>query len=119
MAPNFPHKVTITTPGPPRHDPVTHNELPGTPTVLLSRAYLAARPVTELRSQFEVTATQSTTVSMFDLLLPPGTPIKPTSEVTDEAGLDYVVMGKPVSRPHRHPQFVAASLRLISDLQRS
>jgi hypothetical protein len=75
--------------------------------------------VTELRSQFEVTAGQNTTVSMFDLLLPPGTPIHPNSEVTDEAGLDYVVMGKPVSRPHKHPVFVAASLRLISDLQRS
>lgn len=98
---------------------MTHNELPGAPTVLQTRAYLAARPVTELRSQFEVTAGQNTTVSMFDLLLPAGTPIQSNSSVTDEAGLDYVVMGRPVSRPHRNPVFVAASLRLISDLQRS
>lgn len=117
MQPSFPHKVTVSTPGAPRVDPTTHNHLPGMPTVVQTRAYLAARPVTELRSQFELTAQQDTTVSQFDLLLPAGTVLTSASEVVDEAGLKYLVSGKPVTRPHRNPRFVAASLRLVSDLQ--
>jgi hypothetical protein len=91
--------------------------LPGPAVTVTSPAYLAARPVTELRSQFELTAQQNTTVSQFDLLLPPGSPITSKTKVTDENGRDYIVSGNPVSRPHRNPQFMAASLRLISDLQ--
>lgn len=118
MGPSFPHQVTIKTPGSPRTDPVTRNQIPGAATTATSRAYLAARPVSELRAQFEVAAEQSTTVGMYDLMLPPGTVLTTDSIIRDEAGMSYVVSGRPVSRPHRNPRYVAASVRLISDLQR-
>lgn len=63
-------------------------------------------------------ATQNTTISLWTLLVPPGTVLTSASTFTDEAGRKYVVVGQPADRPDFPPyQFRAAPARLISDMQ--
>lgn len=124
--PRFPHPVVISTPGPPRTDPVTRNDLPGTPTTVAARAYLAQSPVGEVTGSSELNAQQHTTLSRYTMLVPPGTVLTADSTVTDvdgvldAPGLRYEVVGRPAKRSsllQRRAVFVAASLKLISDLQ--
>lgn len=124
--PKFPHRVVITTPGVPTIDPVTGNELPGTPTVVETTAYLAQRPVAEVAGSSELKAQQHTTVSSYTMLARPGTVLTDDSDVTDvdgvldAPGLRYAVGGRPATRNsllHRKTVYRAASLKLISDLQ--
>lgn len=124
--PKFPHRVVIKTPGPPRIDPVTGNELPGTPTTVGTSAYLAQRPVAEVSGSSELAAQQDTTLSDYTILVPPGTVLTSKSVVTDvdgvldDPGLTYQVSGRPAQRTSllRHRVvYRAATLKLISDLQ--
>lgn len=111
--------VTIRTPGPPTQDPVSGNEVPGAVQVVPSRAYLSQSPVGDIGSQLEILATQNTTISLWTLLVPKGTVLTSASIVDDSSGRRFQVVGQPADRPNRHPQFRAAALRLISDLQTS
>lgn len=115
--PRMQHLVTIETPGSPYVDPETGNSRPGLPTTAQTRAYLSQRPVADIGSQIELLATQSTTVSLWTLLVPKGTVLTADSRVTDENGHRFEVAGEPANRPTHRPQFRAAALRLISDMQ--
>ena len=124
--PRFPHRVVISTPGPPRVDPVTRNLLPGTPTTVATKAYLAQNPVAEVTGGSELAVEQHTTLSRYTLLLPAGTTLTADSTVTDvdgavdAPGLTYAVTGRPATRTslrQRRKVYVAATLKLISDLQ--
>jgi hypothetical protein len=124
--PKFPHRVVISTPGAPRTDPQTRNQLPGTPTPVQAMAYLAQSPVAEVAGGSEVNDHQTTTLSRYTMLVPPGTVLTSESRVTDvdgaldAPGLRYEVVGRPAKRTslmQRRAVFIAASLKLISDLQ--
>jgi hypothetical protein len=68
-------------------------------------------------SQNENTATQHTTLSRWSFLCPLDVPLTPDSEVVDETGAVYRVIGQPAARPDHRPQWRAAALHLISDMQ--
>lgn len=83
-----------------------------------TRAWLAQRGVEHFGTQIELAAQQTTDVSLWSLLLPISVPITSESTVEDEAGHKFVVVGRPAERPYpARPQWRAASLRLISDMQ--
>ena len=124
--PKFPHRVVISTPGPPRTDPVTRNQLPGIPLAVPSRANLAQAPVAEVSGTTEINVAQHTTLSRYTMLVPAGTVLTSDSTVTDvdgaldAPGLRYEVVGRPAKRfslMRRRVVYVAASLKLVSDLQ--
>lgn len=117
MRPKMPQQVTITTPPDPIIDPTTGLEIrPQSPPVT-SPARLSQRPVAELGSQVELRANQDTTISLWTLLVPAETVLTSRSTITDEAGRRFEVIGDPADRPNHRPQFRAAALRLISDMQ--
>lgn len=75
-------------------------------------------PVGNVSQASEQRAGQDTTISQWTLLVPPNTTIASGSEVTDLAtGRTWVVEGNPAGRPDHRPKFMAAALRLISDMQ--
>lgn len=129
--PHYPHRVRISTPEPPTDppavDPVTGNEVPGTPVVVETRAWMAQRPVAVLASAAELNATQDTVISLATILVPPGTALTADSTVVDVDGVVngqpaalYRVEGQPADRYSGVRQqivFRAAALRLVSDLQ--
>jgi hypothetical protein len=119
MRPNLPHRVTIRTPGPPTVDPVTGNERPGPPVVETGvPARLSQSPVGNISQQAELLATQNTVISFWTILTGPRSGLASNSEVEDEdTGRKFVVAGQVARRPDRHPQFLAAAARLISDMQ--
>lgn len=117
MAPKLPQTVTITTPQDPTVDPATGLETAPPPVVASVPARLSQKPVADLGSQIELLATQNTTISLWTLLVPPGTVLTARSTVADESAQKYEVVGHPADRPNHRPQFRAAALRLISDLQ--
>jgi hypothetical protein len=117
VPPKMRQPVTITTPGGVVVDPVTGNEGPSAPTTVQTRAYLAAKPVGDVGSQIELLASQDTTISLWTILVPTGTVLTSASTVIDESGNQFQVVGDPADRPSSRPQFRAAALRLISDLQ--
>lgn len=65
----------------------------------------------------ENTATQHTSISTHTLLCPLSVPLTADSQVVDEHGNRYRVLGTPASRPDHRPQWRAAALQLISDMQ--
>jgi hypothetical protein len=80
-------------------------------------ARLSQRPVAEVGSQGEQLAQQNTTTSSWTLLVPAGTVLTERSTVLDSAGRTFQVDGEVADRPKIRPQFRAAAVRLISDLQ--
>lgn len=98
-------------------DPATGLETRPPPTITETRAWLGQHPVNQVTSQVENTATQHSTVSGWTFLCPLAVPITSDSEVIDESGAVYRVIGNPASRPDHRPQWRAAALHLISDMQ--
>lgn len=79
---------------------------------------LSQSPVANLGSQVELLATQSTTISMWTVLVIPTATLTSRTTVTDQAtGRIYRVEGEVARRPDHRPQFLAAAARLISDMQ--
>lgn len=117
MLPKLPQMVVITTPQDPTVDPATGRETTPPPLVANVRARLSQKPVADLGSQVELLAEQNTTISLWTLLVPPGTVLTARSTVVDENAQRYEVVGHPADRPNHRPQFRAAALRLISDMQ--
>lgn len=103
----------MSTPGPPRIDPVTRNELPGLSLVQPTRAFLQARLVDPV----ELGARQQTAVGYYDLYVPAW--VRLTSQSTVEAyGEQYTVKGVVAAFPVGRPRFRYCQLKLVSDLQR-
>ena len=126
--PQYPHPVTITTPGqptvPPTVDPETGNEVPPTPVTRPAMAWLAQRPVAVLAAAAELNATQDTSIVTATMLTPVGTVIGSKSTVVDvdgvingKPGSIWRVEGEPATRNGRTGSFRAASLKYISDQQ--
>jgi hypothetical protein len=117
MRPKFPQTVEITTPGPPTEDPVSGSEIPGTPTVETARARISQAPVANVGSQVELLAQQNTVISLWTVIVPPGTVMTSQSTLVDDQGRRFQVTGDVADRPNHRPQFRAAAARLISDQQ--
>jgi hypothetical protein len=115
--PPMPRLVTVETPSPPSVDPATGLETRPLPTVTETRAWLGQNSVIQVGNQDESTATQHTTISSHSFLCPLSVPLTSDSEVVDETGARYRVIGNPASRPDHRPQWRAAALQLISDMQ--
>lgn len=80
-------------------------------------ARLSQAPVANVGGQVEILANQNTTVSFWTLLVPAGTVLTERSSVVDESGQNFQVIGNVADRPNHRPQFRAAAVRLISDMQ--
>jgi hypothetical protein len=100
-------------------DPVSGNERPGTPiTATGVPARLSQSPVANVGSQVELLADQNTVISFWTVLTGPNSGLASGSEVTDEdTGRRFAIVGAVARRPDRHPKFLAAAARLISDMQ--
>jgi hypothetical protein len=117
-SPKYREMVTVTTPLAPAVNPATGRETTPPPHVVPDvPARLSQRPVAEVGSQGEQLAEQNTTISAWTLLVPPDTVLTERSTVLDAKGRTFEVVGKVADRPNDKPQFRAAALRLISDLQ--
>lgn len=98
---------------------MTGNERPGAPSVATGvPARLSQGSVANISQQAELLATQNTVISLWTILTGPHSGLASDSEVTDEdTGRTFVVAGEVARRPDRHPRFLAAAARLISDMQ--
>lgn len=81
------------------------------------RARISQSPVANVGSQVELLATQHTVISFWTVIVPAGTVMTSQSTVTDEDGRKFAVTGDVADRPNHRPQFRAAAMRLISDMQ--
>lgn len=117
MPPKYPETVTVATPLPPTVDPATGLETTPPPHVANVAARLSQQAVATVGSQVEQMAAQATVISLWTLLVPPGTTLTPLSTVRDSLGRTFEVTGDVADRPNHAPQFRAAAVRLISDLQ--
>lgn len=116
--PKFRDRVAITTPSKPAVDPATGKETTPVPHQASDvPARLSQRPVAEVSGQSEQRAEQNTTISSWTILVPPGTVLTDLSTVLDQRGRTFEVDGEVADRPNDKPQFRAAALRLISDIQ--
>lgn len=119
MAPKLDQLVTIlnpaqgaeTDPASKQPIPLPPVETPGIP------ARLSQKPVGDVGSGIEVRGPQDTTVSIWTILVGPSAPLTEQSTVVDTRGQRFQIQGKVARRPERRTQFLAASARLISDLQ--
>jgi hypothetical protein len=81
-------------------------------------ARLSQAPVANVGGQVELLATQDTVISLWTILTGPHSGLTSDSEVTDEdTGRRFTIAGQVARRPDRHPKFLAAAARLISDMQ--
>lgn len=119
MAPKLDQLVTLVNPGPPAGtDPVTRQAIPSTPVPTAGvPARLSQKPVGDVGSGIEVHGRQDTTVSIWTILVRPDAPLTEATEVVDSRGQRFQIQGKVAHRPEHRPQFLAASARLISDMQ--
>jgi head-tail adaptor len=117
MPPTMPDRVTVTTPQPATVDPATGKRVTPAPLVVVVRARLSRAPVGNSSQGSDTTAGQDTTLSDWTLLVPAGTHLTAASRVLDSEGRTFEVQGQPARRPDRHPRFLAAAVRLISDMQ--
>lgn len=117
--PHLPDRATITTPGPPVEDPVSGNVRPGPPITETKRpARFSQASVANSSQQRELLAAQDTLISEWTILVGAGTLLTSKSTVVNEATGDrFVITGRVARRPEKHPKFLAASARLISDMQ--
>lgn len=121
MSPRWTHSLRISTPQAPTVDPDTGLEITPPPMVATVPGRVSLRPVGDTSRQAELLAEQNTTISLWTLLVPKSTELTSASEVVDItnplAERTFVVVGQPARRPDHRPVFVAASVRLISDMQ--
>lgn len=82
------------------------------------RARFSQAPVANVSQGSELTATQDTTISLWTIQVGPRTLLTAKSVVTNElTGEQFVIVGAVARRPDKHPKYLAASARLISDMQ--
>lgn len=118
MPPTMPHRVTITTTLPPEVDPATGKQVTPPPAVAAGvRARLSRTPIANSSDSDENNSGQGTTLSDWTVLLPAGTAVTSGSRLTDATGRTFEVIGEPAKRPDHRPRFIAAAVRLISDMQ--
>ena len=119
MPPPMPFRLTVRTPGPPTQDPVSGNERPGVIVPVTGvPAWLSQKSTADTSTSEELRAAQDTDISIWTVLVPLGTDLTSKSEFTDEgSGSVYKIEGRVAKRPDHRPQFLAASARLISDMQ--
>lgn len=117
--PHLPDRATIMTPGPPVVDPDSGNERPGEPITENDRpARFSQASVANSSQRRELLAAQNTLISDWTILVGPHTLLTSQSTVVNEATGDrFVITGRVARRPEKHPKFLAASARLISDMQ--
>jgi hypothetical protein len=87
------------------------------PVTTTTPARLSQKPVADIGSQIEIAGQQSTVVSAWTILVPPSTPLTADSVVIDESGRQLEIQGQVARRPEHRPEFLAASARLVSDMQ--
>jgi hypothetical protein len=81
-------------------------------------ARLSQTSVANISQQAELLATQNTVISLWTILTGPRSGLTSDSIVEDEeTGRRFEIAGEVARRPDRHPQFLAAAARLISDMQ--
>lgn len=78
---------------------------------------LSQKPVTVIGSAAEFRGQQSTVLSNWTILAGRVTALRSDSEVIDESGRTFQVVGAVAGRPDHRPEFHAAAARLISDMQ--
>jgi hypothetical protein len=119
VRPRFPHRVTVRHPGPASTDQASGNARPGATVERETRAYLAQKSTTVLSASAELAAAQDTTIATYSLLVPPDVELTAKSEIVDESGAVYSVVGQPADRRGLGARvlFRAATLHLTSDLQ--
>jgi hypothetical protein len=112
-------RLTVTTPGASTVDPVSGNERPGAPDVQTGvRAGLWQKSTADVGSATELRSTQDTDLSTWTVIVPLGTNLTAKSEFVNEAtGERFRVSSRVARRPDHRPQFLAATARLISDMQ--
>ena len=96
--------------------PAVPVEVPDVPVRLSQKSTLDTSSVVEIEGE------QDTSVSSWDLLTPPTVrgqpnPITDKTVLIDATGREFEVQGKPARRPEHRPIFLAAGVRLISDMQ--
>lgn len=99
---------------------MTRNQLAADPVSVETPAFLAQDNTASVGRGIEKAVDQDTTISIYTSLFPAGTPIASNSRVIDNATDEtFEVIGKPAKRAGlaTGTAFVAAQLRLISDLQ--
>lgn len=99
---------------------MTRNRLAADPVDAETVAFLAQDNTASVGRGIEKSAEQDTTISIYTALFPAGTPIASNSRVIDAVtGEKFEVIGQPAKRSGlaTGTSFVAAQLRLISDLQ--
>lgn len=119
MPPPMPHRLTVTTPGTPTVDPVSGNERPGAPLVETGvKAWLSQKSTADVGSTTELRSVQDTDISTWTVIVPLDTTLTAKSTFTDDAtGIEYRISSRVAKRPEHRPQFLAATARLISDMQ--
>lgn len=81
-------------------------------------ARLSQSSVANISQQAELLATQNTVISLWTILTGPDSGLTSNSVVEDEAtGRRFTIAGEVARRPDKHPRFLAAAARLISDMQ--
>ena len=81
-------------------------------------ARLSQASVANISQQAELLATQNTVISLWTVLTGPRSTLAANSVVEDEGtGRRFQIAGEVARRPDRHPQYLAAAARLISDMQ--
>lgn len=99
-------------------DPATGRETRPAPTVTKTRAWLGQNSVLQVGNQYEDNTARHATISSHSFLCHLSVPLTSESEVNDdETGATYRVIGQPAARPDHRPQWRAAALQLISDMQ--
>jgi hypothetical protein len=100
-------------------DPVSGNERPGPPITETKRpARFSQAAVANSSQQRELLAAQDTQISEWTILVGARTLLTSKSTVVNEAtGEKFAISGRVARRPEKHPKFLAASARLISDMQ--
>lgn len=96
---------------------MTGVDRPPDPVDTVSPARLSQKSVADLGSQTEIAGQQTTVVSAWTVLVPPDKPLTSATIVIDESGAQYAIEGDVARRPNHRPVFLAASARLVSDMQ--
>jgi hypothetical protein len=117
MRPKWTHRVRLETPGPKVVNPATGLEESQTTVRYNVPARLSQAPVANVGSQIELLASQNTTISLWTLQVPPSELLTSQTVAYDDDGRAFKVVGEPARRPDQRPDFLVASVRLISDMQ--
>lgn len=91
--------------------------VPVAPVDAVEPARLSQKPVIDVSAATEIRGQQSTVLSNWTILVRPDSVLRADSVVIDELGQHFEVAGAVARRPQHRPEFLAAAVRLISDMQ--